>query len=282
MFIFKKIGCRAIQIAFRIALPILPYREPEIVSSCAGLGDIFAKERAGSVLVITDAGIVKNGLISSLEEVLEQNKIKYTIYDKTQPNPTVKNAEEALALYYQNNCDTLIAIGGGSAMDCAKAVGARVAYPKKSLNKMGGILRVLRRLPTLIAIPTTAGTGSEATLAAVIMPYVLEEYGSCVYKKLCRLGIAAGVCSEKDTYEDGAKKFIAAIRELNARMSIPDNIAGIRKEDVSEMAKHAEREANPLYPVPKLMTRKELEGLYYKVAEWGETEIDRAGYARFA
>ena len=168
MFIFKKIGCRAIQIAFRIALPILPYREPEIVSSCAGLGDIFAKERAGSVLVITDAGIVKNGLISSLEEVLEQNKIKYTIYDKTQPNPTVKNAEEALALYYQNNCDTLIAIGGGSAMDCAKAVGARVAYPKTSLNKMGGILRVLRRLPTLIAIPTTAGTGSETTLAAVI------------------------------------------------------------------------------------------------------------------
>ena len=117
---------------------------------------------------------------------------------------------------------------------------------------------------------------------AVIMPYVLEEYGSCVYKKLCRLGIAAGVCSEKDTYEDGAKKFIAAIRELNARMSIPDNITGIRKEDVSEMARHAEREANPLYPVPKLMTRKELESLYYKVAEWGETEIDRAGYARFA
>ena len=128
MFIVKKIGCRAFQTAFRIALPILPYREPEIVSSCSGLGDVLAKERAGSVLVITDAGIVKNGLISSLEEVLEQNKIKYTIYDKTQPNPTVKNAEEALALYYQNNCDTLIAIGGGSVMDCAKAVGARVAY----------------------------------------------------------------------------------------------------------------------------------------------------------
>ena len=114
------------------------------------------------------------------------------------------------------------------------------------------------------------------------MPYVLEEYGSCVYKKLCRLCIAAGVCSEKDTYEDGAKKFIAAIRALNARMNIPDNITGIRKEDVSEMAKHAEREANPLYPVPKLMTVKELEGFYYKIAEWGETEIDRAGYARFA
>lgn len=397
MNIASKLFCRVFQIAFRAALPILPYREPKIVPSCSELGDVFKKENSTSVLVVTDAGIVKNGLTNSLENVLKKNKIRYTVYDKTQPNPTVDNVEDALTLYNKNKCDTLIAIGGGSALDCAKAVGARVAYPKKTVGKMGGILRVLRRLPTLIAIPTTAGTGSETTLAAVItdskthhkyalmsfpliphyavldaaltytlpphmtsttgmdamthaveayigrstsketrrlaleatklvfenveqayvngndhearenmlhaaykagiafsksyvgyihavahslggrygtphglanaviMPYVLESYGKCAYKKLHRLGVAAGVCSENDNYEVGAKKFIEAIKALNAKMNIPDKITGIKQEDISEMARHAEKEANPLYPVPKLMTRKELEGFYYTI-----------------
>ena len=397
MNIASKLFCRAFQIAFRAALPLLPYRDPQIVPSCSELGDVFKKEKTASVLIVTDAGIVKNGLTISLENVLKKNKIRYTVYDKTQPNPTVDNVEEALALYHKNNCNTLIAMGGGSAMDCAKAVGARVAYPRKTVGSMAGILRVLRRLPTLIAIPTTAGTGSETTLAAmitdskthykyalmsfpliphyavldasltytlppqmtsstgmdalthaveayigrsttketrrlalqatklvfenvekayadghnhearenmlhaayragiafsksyvgyihavahslggrygtphglanaVIMPYVLESYGKCVYKKLHRLGIAAGVCTESDSHEVGAKRFIKAIKTLNANMNIPDKITGIRKEDISEMARHAEKEANPLYPVPKLMTRKELEGFYYMI-----------------
>ena len=402
MFILKKIGCRVFQIAFRAALPILPYREPKILPSCDALGIVFAEKKTSSVLIVTDAGIVKNGLVAPIEYVLKKNKIKYAIYDKTQPNPTVDNVEEALKLYHNNRCDTLIAIGGGSAMDCAKAVGARVAYPKKAVGKMGGILRVLRKLPTLIAIPTTAGTGSETTLAAVItdskthhkyalmsfpliphyavldakltyslpphltsttgmdalthaveayigrstsketrrlaleatklvfenvekayvngndhkarenmlhaaytagvafsksyvgyihavahslggqygtphglanaviMPYVLESYGKCAYKKLHRLGVAAGVCNESDTHEVGAKKFIAAIKDLNAKMNIPNKITGIKQEDIPEMARHAEKEANPLYPVPKLMARKELEGFYYQIADWSE------------
>ena len=397
MNVASKIFCRTFQIAFRAALPILPYREPKIVPSCSELGNVFKKENSTSVLVVTDAGIVKNGLTNSLENVLKKNKIRYTVYDKTQPNPTVDNVEDALTLYNKNKCDTLIAIGGGSAMDCAKAVGARVAYPKKTVGQMGGILRVIRRLPTLIAIPTTAGTGSETTLAAVItdskthhkyalmsfpliphyavldaaltytlpphmtsttgmdalthaveayigrstsketrglaleatklvfenvekayvngndhkarenmlhaaykagvafsksyvgyihavahslggkygtphglanaviMPYVLESYGKSAHKKLHRLGVAAGVCSENDSDEVGAKKFIEAIKALNAKMNIPDKITGIKMEDISEMARHAEKEANPLYPVPKLMTRKELEGFYYTI-----------------
>ena len=84
--------------------------------------------------------------------------------------------------------------------------------------------------------------------------------------------IAAGVCSEQDTPENGAKKFIAASRALNARMNIPDKLTGIQKEDISGIAKHAEKEANPLYPVPKLMTKKELEGFYYEIADWSETK----------
>ena len=168
MFILKKIGCRIFQTAFRAALPILPYREPQVLESCAALGEVFKREETASVLVVTDLGIVKNGLLTPLLEVLGQNGVACTVYDQTQPNPTVHNVEDALKLYRQNGCDTLIALGGGSSMDCAKAIGARVAYPKKRLHQLKGVLRVLRRIPTLIAIPTTAGTGSEVTLAAVI------------------------------------------------------------------------------------------------------------------
>ena len=400
MFIVKKIGCRAFQMAFRAVLPILPYREPKIVSSCNLLNKVFKKEKTQSVLIVTDAGIVQNGLLDPVVSVLENKNLKYAIYNKTKPNPTVDNVEEALVCYYENECDTLIAIGGGSAMDCAKAIGARVAYPNKSLNQMGGILRVLRRTPTLIAIPTTAGTGSETTLAAVItdkknhhkyalmsfpliphyavldpkmtyslpphltattgmdalthaveayigrsttretrrlaleatklvfenvetaykdgnnyearnnmlhaayksgiafsksyvgyihavahslggrygvphglanaviMPYVLEKYGKIVYKKLYRLGIEAGVCTKDDDYKVGAEKFIEAIKTLNRKMNIPNKIKRIQEEDISRMAKYAEREANPLYPVPKLMTKKELETFYYDIADW--------------
>ncbi len=402
MFFIKSAFCRVFQTAFRIALPILPYREPEIVNSCAELSNVFKKENIKSVLIVTDKGIVKNGLLLPLEEALKESNVKYKVYDQTQPNPTVYNVEDALSIYKADNCNCLIAIGGGSSMDCAKAVGARVAYQRKNVGQMKGILRVLRRLPALIAVPTTAGTGSEVTLAsiitdsekhhkyalmsfpliphyavldakltyslpphltsttgmdalthaveayigrsttketrslaleavklvfenvkaayndgenhtarenmlhaaykagiafsksyvgyihavahslggqygtphglanAVIMPYVLEAYGESIYKKLHKLGMAAGVCSANDSYKTGAEKFIDAIKLLNKDMGIPDKLSGIRKEDIPLMAKHAEKEANPLYPVPKLMTQKELEKFYYKVADWSE------------
>lgn len=106
---------------------------------------------------------------------------------------------------------------------------------------------------------------------AVILPYVLEAYGKSAYKKLHALGITAGVCAEIDSHEAGARAFIAAVRDLNARMNIPETIAGIRKDDIPVMAAHAEKEANPLYPVPKLMTKKELAGFYEKIADWRET-----------
>jgi alcohol dehydrogenase class IV len=90
------------------------------------------------------------------------------VFDEVTANPTVANVEAAREVYLANGCQALIAFGGGSSMDCAKACGARLARPKKSVQEMRGLLHVMRRLPTLIAIPTTAGTGSETTLAAVI------------------------------------------------------------------------------------------------------------------
>ena len=163
MFFLKSAFCRLFQTAFRIALPVLPYREPEIINSCAQLPSIIKKENIKSVLIVTDKGIVNNGLVAPLEESLKESGVQYKVYDNTMPNPTVKNVEEALSVYKANNCDCLIAIGGGSSMDCAKAVGARVAYPKRRVGQMKGVMRILRRLPTVIAIPTTAGTGSDTT-----------------------------------------------------------------------------------------------------------------------
>ena len=103
---------------------------------------------------------------------------------------------------------------------------------------------------------------------SVLMPYVLRAYGSCSYKKLCKLGIAAGVVTESDNLEVGAKKFIEAIEQMNFRLGIPSKLEGIVASDISIMAKHAEKEANPLYPVPKLMEVKQLEKFYYNVADW--------------
>ena len=67
---------------------------------------------------------------------------------------------------------------------------------------------------------------------------------------------------------EGAETFIAAVKALNANMGIPDRLPGIREADIPGMAKHAEKEANPLYPVPRLMTRRELEGFYRQIADW--------------
>lgn len=168
MFFLKAAFCLVFQTAFLFALPILPYREPEITHSCSWLSKVFKTESIKSVLVITDKEIINNGLISSLEEVLKDSGAAYALYDNTQANHTVNNIEESLSFYRKNNCDALIAIGGGSSTDCAKACGARIAYPQKTVGQMKGNLRVLRRLPTLIAIPTTVGTGSEVTLEAII------------------------------------------------------------------------------------------------------------------
>ena len=105
---------------------------------------------------------------------------------------------------------------------------------------------------------------------AVIMPYVLEAYGKRVHKKLHKLGIAAGVATKDDAPMTGAIKFINAVKQLNSNMNIPNKLTGIQKKDIDALAKHAEKEANPLYPVPKLMTKKELEGFYYQVADWSK------------
>lgn len=164
----RKIYCRAFQKAFHIAIPFLPYRKPKIAGSVKELPEIIMRHKCTHVLIITDGGIMKLGLTRRLEKALKEAGIPYTIYDKTVANPTTVNVREALELYHKEDCDAIIGFGGGSSMDCAKAVGACAVKPNQSLAQMKGILKVHKKLPLLMAVPTTAGTGSETTLAAVI------------------------------------------------------------------------------------------------------------------
>lgn len=395
----KKVYCRTFQTVFKIALPFLPYRTPKVVGSVKKLPDIIKEQKCSNVLIITDTGIMKLGLTKRLEKALIDNNLPYTIYDKTVANPTTVNVAEALELYQEHDCDCIIGFGGGSSIDCAKAVGARIAKPKQSLAKMKGILKIHQKLPLLMAVPTTAGTGSETTLAAVItdaetrhkyaindfplipkyavldpkvtlslpqsitattgmdalthaveayignsttygtrknalmavklifenieaayidgsnvdarrnmlhasyyagcaftksyvgyvhavahslggeynvphgfansvlLPHVLEEYGESIHKKLYKLAVEAGVAKKSTPVEQAANAFIDAIKEMKKNFGIGNTIKEIKEEDIPKLAHYADKEANPLYPVPVLMNAKELEKFYYMLMD---------------
>ncbi len=388
----KMIYCRAFQISLRLALPLLPYRNPEILSSLSEVAPLLRKKGIESVMIVTDRSIRGLGLTKGLEESLADAGLNVAVFDSTVANPTTDNVEDARGMYIRNKCQALIGFGGGSSIDAAKAVGARIAHPKKPLSKMGGILKVWKRIPLLIAVPTTAGTGSETTLAsvivdsetrhkypinsfplipryavldpevtlslppsitaatgidalthaveafigrsttketraasieavrlifenlpkavengsdinarrnmlrasflagsaftksyvgyvhavahslggkyntphglanAVLLPHVLRAYGASAEKKLSILAEAIGM-------RKNGEAFIKAVEALEKEIGIPGYIKGIDEKDIHELAILAEREANPLYPVPKLMTAEELEPFYKAVIE---------------
>lgn len=403
---FYKIYCRIFQFCFKIAIPLLPYYNPVILDKVEDIASVLKDKKFSKVMLVTDKSIRSFGITEKLEKHLAQNNITVTVYDDVVSNPTVDNVEEARKLYLDSNCEALIGFGGGSAIDCAKAVGARIAKPKQQIKDMVGILRILKRIPLLFAIPTTAGTGTETTVAtvitepktkhkymisdfplipkyavldpevtktlpahitattgmdvlvhaiesyignsttkktreqalkatelvyknllrayqngddmdarknmltasyfggcaftvsyvgychavshtlsgmyntphglanAVIIPYVLEAYGSSIYNKLKDLAIAAGLCSNKTNEEIAARIFIDSIRVMNKQMNIPNKISALKKEDIVQLSKYADKEANPIYPVPVLMDSIQLERFYYDILEDSTEFVD--------
>lgn len=392
-----KLYCRLYQFIFRIVTPFLPWRKPELLvgeGSLIKLPALIINKDINRILIVTDKGIATLGLMDNLMEALTNKGIQYFVYDRTVPNPTIDNIEEALEMYRSNHCDGIIAFGGGSPIDCAKGVAARVARPQKAIPQMKGELKVRKKIPPLFAVPTTAGTGSEATLAAVIsnsethekyaindtaliphvavldplltvklpphitsttgmdalthaveayigrsntketiacsreavklifenlyeayangtdivartnmqrasylagvaftrayigyvhaiahtlggfyniphglanaviLPYVLEYYGESVHKPLAELADLVGITESTDNIEQKATKFIEAIKKLNEDMNIPKKINGIVESDIPLMVERALKEANPFYPVPKILFREDLTKLY--------------------
>lgn len=164
----RSVYCRLFQGALRAALPLLPYRDPVVLGSMDAAARMLRDKGLKRPLIVTDKGVHGLGLVDGLKAALGCAGIDFLVYDDVVCNPTIDNVEAARYLYLKEGCDCLIAFGGGSSMDCAKACGARLARPNRPIPKMRGILKVMRRTPLIVAVPTTAGTGSETTLAAVI------------------------------------------------------------------------------------------------------------------
>ena len=102
---------------------------------------------------------------------------------------------------------------------------------------------------------------------SVLLPIVLRRYGAKAWRKLAILSLAGGIAQSSDSEQVAAEKFIAEICRLNAAMGIPAKLKGIKTEDIPELARRADKEGNPLYPVPVLWNAKELEQFYYDVRE---------------
>ena len=392
----KKCWYRICQKILKIGMCFMDWSEPVLLEGEGAVLKLpsFIKEKGvNRVLVVTDKGLMSLHLLDPFLNELNKESIEYFVFSDVQPNPTIPNIEACKDTYLENKCEGIIAFGGGSPMDCAKAAAARVLKPKQSVRKMRGYLKVHKKLMPFFAVPTTAGTGSETTLAAVvtdpttheknaicdiclrpkyavldpaltvglpqhitsttgmdalthaveayigksnvkstikyaedaailihanlekayangkdiearnnmlkasfyagcaftrafvgyvhsiahnlgglyntphglanavILPYILEWYGSSVYKQLAKLADLVGVSKQNMTTEEKAKAYILEIRRMNKAMNIPEKFDFIKEEDVPLLVKRALLEGNPGYPVPKIMNAKDCESV---------------------
>lgn len=390
----KKAYYRTYQKVFKVAMCLMDWSEPEVIEGSGAikrLPKLVKSKNIKKVMVVTGKRHTKLHLLDSLYESLEAEGIEHVVFDNVQPNPTIPNIEDARKTYIENNCEGIIACGGGSPMDCAKAAGARIVKPNQSVRKMRGQLKVHKKLPPFFAVPTTAGSGSEVTVAAVvtdpetheknaindsclrpkyavldpdltldlppqitsttgmdalthaveayigksnvkstleysekatklifdnlevvykdgknvearanmlkgsyyaglaftrayvgyvhaiahniggiygtphglanavILPYVLEYYGESAYPQLAKLADIVGITSADMTVAEKGKKFIEQIKQMNKNMDIPDKFDMIEEKDIPTLVKRALKEANPLYPVPKIMDEEDCE-----------------------
>ena len=163
--------CRAFQCCFAVGARFLPWRTPEVFSGEGSLlraADILRENGLRRPFVIASRRQCADEHFRALQEKLDEQDILLSIFSSVEPNPSVETVEKIAAQYKIDSCDCFLVIGGGSPMDAAKAAAARLARPEKTVPQLGGLLKVRRRVPPLIAVPTTAGTGSETTIAAVV------------------------------------------------------------------------------------------------------------------
>lgn len=402
MNIVKIVYCRIYQKILFIAAPFLKWRKPEILEFENGIKQLpqFIKSKGiERILLVSGQTTKKLGLLDNFIDSAKQCDLTIEWYYNVSPNPTFDNVYQAEQLYKNGKCQAIVAFGGGSPIDCAKIVGARIARPKKSIQKMKGLMKINRKLPTFFAIPTTSGSGSETTLAsvmtnsqthekfaindpvlipnyavmdssltiglskhltattgidalthsieayigrsntpttknnaeksvklifesletaynqpqnqqarknmqlasfcagvaftrayvgyvhaiahalggyynlahglanAILLPHVLESYGKSAYKKLGKLSIAANIGDKQNTDKQNSQLFIDKIKQMNKNMQIPNCVEQLKTEDIPILAKRAEKEANPLYPVPKILGIKQIENILKKLVK---------------
>lgn len=166
-----KMYCRIYQAVFKIGMYLIPWGMPETLEGAGAvkkLPDLIKKKGYNKVLVVTDKVLMDLGLPKGMLKAMDAAGIEYVVYDGVQPNPTDRNVNEGLKLFRENGCQAMVAFGGGSPMDCCKGIGAMAVKKGKTVEQLQGLFKVLHRIPTIFAVPTTAGTGSETTVAAVI------------------------------------------------------------------------------------------------------------------
>lgn len=180
MNIFQRFYCRCYQGLTNALMVFLSFKEPvryEGAGTSTKVPEILKERGYRHPLVVADPAVVKLGLAKPMLDALSSAGIAYSLYDGVIPNPTFPVILAAKEKAQVDNCDCIIAIGGGSSMDTAKAAGALLANPKATPQSLGGVLKVHHRYHFLLAIPTTAGTGSEVTVAAVIVnPKTHEKF----------------------------------------------------------------------------------------------------------
>ena len=404
---FKKIYYRFVQLLTKKFTEILKFKNPQLkigTGSIIHLEEMMRDKKVKKALFIASQRIMDSGILDELIEKFKENDINYVTYHNVMPNPTIKNVEEALDIYRKNHCDCLVTIGGGSQIDCAKLVAARAANPNLHVRQLRGLFKVRKPLSPLFVVPTTAGSGSEATIAAVvsdsethekfavvdpklmpaaaildpeltitlppdltattgmdalthaieayignngtkytneksieaiklifgnleaayqdgknlearknmlvasyyaglaftranvgyvhaishslggryniahglsnaiILPYILEYYGNHAYKKLAEISKALGIDQSSSAVtgrnasdEVLAKRLISKIKEMNKNMNIPLKINALNVNDIPLIAKTALKEANPAYPVPKIMNYAECTAIIRKL-----------------
>ena len=397
---FQKAYYRVYQTLMGVLLKCTPFPKQTVISGSGSIGKIpsILKERKiNNILLVCSKSVRKHGLLDKLLLQLDADGILYTIFEDIKPNPTTTNVEEGHKLYIENACQAIVAIGGGSPLDCAKLIGVKVTSPKLPYETMHHITGIKRPIPLMIAVPTTAGTGSESTVAAVItdehrrskysalslflmpkyaildenltlglpkdfsaytgmdalthaieayvgnfntnytrsealkaiklifenlelvysnpinlearknmliasnyaanaftrayvgyvhsishalsalydvghgktnaiiLPYVLKFYGKSIESKLAHIAIYTGLGEKSEAPSLLAQKVITKIEALNTTMGIPDKISEIRTEDIDLIVDKALTEANPSYPVPKIMSTNECMSLVRKL-----------------
>lgn len=121
-----------------------------------------------NVFIATDPGLVQAGIPNKIQSLLKENGIYSIIFSEIEPNPHAVTVMKGAEVYKAESCDMILAVGGGSAMDFSKAVGVMVSHPGHILDYRRGKKPVVNDIPTLFAIPTTVGTGSEVTTVSVV------------------------------------------------------------------------------------------------------------------
>ncbi len=166
----KKVYYRAFHCVFDVGARCLPWRRPIVTEGAGSLSkvaDLFKKEGVRKVMIVT-GGTVGRTIAPIAKKALDEAGIAYQHYMGVKANPTIAVVNEIQKQYLETECEGFLAIGGGSPMDAAKGAAARVVHPDREVGKMAGLLKVLKKLPPFVAVPTTAGSGSETTIAAVI------------------------------------------------------------------------------------------------------------------